>query len=135
MKSQFKTGNVVKLASGGPKMTVVGTSNETDEVVVQYFNDKAEMQVSTVNPEALNSLDEVAYDGKKYYVQRFANLSEYREEPGFYELKVKCGQSGFGFLAGILGEWAAKTADLSVGSTVKIEGEWIIATAYKSFTS
>lgn len=39
MKQPFATGNVVRLKSGGPDMTVVGFADSETRVIANWFND------------------------------------------------------------------------------------------------
>jgi uncharacterized protein YodC (DUF2158 family) len=50
---QFKKGDVVKLASGGPKMTVTGEGAYGTGVACEWFDAKGNRQTGDFEPEAL----------------------------------------------------------------------------------
>ena len=50
--AQLKAGDVVKLKSGGPKMTVEGTESNPAGILCTWF-DKADKKSSCFQPEAL----------------------------------------------------------------------------------
>jgi uncharacterized protein YodC (DUF2158 family) len=62
MTKKFKAGDIVQLKSGGPKMTVrfydqnFGGS-ESDDVLCEWFDAKAELKYAKFNQESLNLVD------------------------------------------------------------------------------
>lgn len=57
--AQLKAGDVVKLKSGGPKMTVESTASNPAGVLCTWF-DKAEKKSSCFQPEALEAVGKKA---------------------------------------------------------------------------
>lgn len=51
---EFKTGMVVVLKSGGPKMTITEINGE--DIECQWFNEKNEVEVNTFNEVSLEEI-------------------------------------------------------------------------------
>jgi uncharacterized protein YodC (DUF2158 family) len=55
MAHLFNIGDIVRLKSGGPKMTVSGYTQISDVVICQWFNSNGELQRSRFRESSLES--------------------------------------------------------------------------------
>jgi uncharacterized protein YodC (DUF2158 family) len=53
MTGKFKAGDVVQLASGGPKMTVVGDGTMTGHIYCRWFDDSNALTGEQFHPDTL----------------------------------------------------------------------------------
>jgi uncharacterized protein YodC (DUF2158 family) len=65
MSEQFNPGDVVRLKSGGPKMTVVHVAD--DEVFCEWFDDKKEPQSRGFSPVSLKVAGSDAISSARVY--------------------------------------------------------------------